>query len=174
MAFPKAALEADRLFAEEPEKYSELIEKVTGVDAEVAYMFHGPLGIQTRDFTIKPEVRRALQVAVDTLTLLKRTDTTLDVGTFVDDRYIRRAAAELGLDYEARLASYAKLPLSGKDALSGSRSPSRRSSRRSGSRASRRCARTPARARRSPRSRQLTTEGQARSARCSCTIARAG
>lgn len=119
VAFLKAALEADRLFAEEPEKYSELIEKVTGVDAEVAYMFHGPLGIQTRDFTIKPEVRRALQVAVDTLTLLKRTDTTLDVGTFVDDRYIRRAAAELGLDYEARLASYAKLPLSGKDALSG-------------------------------------------------------
>ncbi|WP_437338035.1 ABC transporter substrate-binding protein [Sorangium sp. So ce394] len=119
VAFLKAALEADRLFAEEPEKYSELIEKVTGVDAEVAYMFHGPLGIQTRDFTVKPEVRRALQVAVDTLTLLKRTDTTLDVGAFVDDRYIRRAAQELGLDYEARLASYAKLPLSGSDALSG-------------------------------------------------------
>ncbi|WP_437818516.1 ABC transporter substrate-binding protein [Sorangium sp. So ce1078] len=119
VAFLKAALEADRLFAEEPEKYSELIEKVTGVDAEVAYMFHGPLGIQTRDFTIKPEVRRALQVAVDTLTLLKRTDTTLDVGAFVDDRYIRRAAQELGLDYEARLASHARLPLAGSDALSG-------------------------------------------------------
>ncbi|WP_433935923.1 ABC transporter substrate-binding protein [Sorangium cellulosum] len=119
VAFLKAALEADRLFAEEPEKHSELIEKVTGVDAEVAYMFHGPLGIQTRDFTIKPEVRRALQVAVDTLTLLKRTDTTLDVGLFVDDRYIRRAAEELGLDYEARLASYAKLPLTGGDAASG-------------------------------------------------------
>ncbi|WP_437970641.1 ABC transporter substrate-binding protein [Sorangium sp. So ce260] len=119
VAFLKAALEADRLFAEEPERYSELIEKVTGVDAEVAYMFHGPLGIQTRDFTIKPEVRRALQVAVDTLTLLKRTDTTLDVGAFVDDRYIRRAAQELGLDYEARLASHAKLPLAGSDALSG-------------------------------------------------------
>ncbi|MGK3994835.1 ABC transporter substrate-binding protein [Sorangium sp. So ce1024] len=119
VAFLKAALEADRLFAEEPEEHSELIEKVTGVDAEVAYMFHGPLGIQTRDFTIKPEVRRALQVAVDTLTLLKRTDTTLDVDQFVDDRYIRRAAEELGVDYEARLASHAKLPLTGTDALSG-------------------------------------------------------
>ncbi|WP_437681008.1 ABC transporter substrate-binding protein [Sorangium sp. So ce131] len=119
VAFLKASLEADRLFTEEPEKYSELIEKVTGVDAEVAYMFHGPLGIQTRDFTIKPEVRRALQVAVDTLTLLKRTDTALDVGAFVDERYIRRAAEELGIDYEARLQSYAKLPLSGGDALTG-------------------------------------------------------
>lgn len=119
VAFLKAAIEADRLLAAEPEKYSELIEQVTGVDAEVAYMFHGPLGIQTRDFTIKPEVRRALQVAVDTLALLRRTDTNLDVSSFVDERYIRRAAEELGIDYEARLANYEKLPLSGNDALSG-------------------------------------------------------
>ena len=41
-AFLRAALEADRLLASEPEKYAELIEKVTGIEAEVVYLFHGP------------------------------------------------------------------------------------------------------------------------------------
>src|SRR5207248_5464559 len=71
VAFIEASLEADRLVAGDPEAYSELIQKVTGVEAEVNYMFHGPLGIQTRDFTIKPEVRKGIAVAVDTLKLLK-------------------------------------------------------------------------------------------------------
>lgn len=119
VAFLKAVIEADRLFAADPEHYSELIEKVTGVEAEVNYMFHGPLGIQTRDFTLKPEVRRSLEVAVDTLALLKRTDTHLDVGAFVNDRFIRRASEELGVDYDARLRSYERLPLQANDALSG-------------------------------------------------------
>src|SRR3954462_10750207 len=60
VAYLRAAIEADRLMAAEPEKYSELIAKVTGVDAEVAYLFHGPLGLQTRDLTWKPEYRQAL------------------------------------------------------------------------------------------------------------------
>jgi NitT/TauT family transport system substrate-binding protein len=119
VAFLKASLEADRLVAADPETYSELIHKVTGVEAEVSYMFHGPLGIQTRDFTIKPEIRKALVVAVETLKLLKKTDTTLDVDRWIDERFIKQAARELGLDYAARLASYAKAPLTGHDARSG-------------------------------------------------------
>jgi NitT/TauT family transport system substrate-binding protein len=119
VAFLKASLEADRLFAADPERYSELIAKVTGVEAEVDYMFHGPLGIQTRDFTVKPEVRKGLQAAVETLKLLKKTDTTLDLSTWIDERYIRQAAREMGIDYDARLKSYAPLPLTGKDARTG-------------------------------------------------------
>ncbi len=42
VAFLRAALEADRLVAANPEKLSELIQSVTGVEAEVDYMFHGP------------------------------------------------------------------------------------------------------------------------------------
>ncbi len=44
MAYLRAALEADRLIAAEPERYSELISKVTGIEVEVVYLFHGPLG----------------------------------------------------------------------------------------------------------------------------------
>jgi NitT/TauT family transport system substrate-binding protein len=119
VAFLKAEIEADRLFTAEPEKYSRLIEKVSGVEAEVAYMFHGPLGIQTRDYTIKPELKKGLEIAVSTLKLLKKTDTDLDVDAFVDDRFIRQAAKEMGLDYDARLASYEPNPLTTPDAQTG-------------------------------------------------------
>jgi NitT/TauT family transport system substrate-binding protein len=119
VAFLEAEIEADRLFAANPEKYSELIQKTAGVEAEVDYMFHGPLGIQTRDFTIKPEVRQGLQIAIDTLKLLKKTDTDLSVDEFVDDRFIRQAAKEMGIDYDARLKSYDSLPLRGVDARTG-------------------------------------------------------
>jgi NitT/TauT family transport system substrate-binding protein len=37
----------------------------------------------------------------------------IDVDRYVDDRFIRRAASELGQDYEARLRNYERLPFSG-------------------------------------------------------------
>ena len=86
VAYLRAAIEADRLFAAEPEKYSELIAKVTGIEAEVNYLFHGPLGLQTRDLTWKPEYRQALATSIETLRLLKRTTPTLDVDSFIDDQ----------------------------------------------------------------------------------------
>lgn len=58
VAYLRAGIEANQLLAAEPEKYSELIEKVTGIEAEVNYLFHGPLGVQTREMTWKPEYRR--------------------------------------------------------------------------------------------------------------------
>jgi NitT/TauT family transport system substrate-binding protein len=119
VAFLRAAIEADRLFAAEPEKYSELIAKVTGIEAEVNYLFHGPLGLQTRDLTWKPEYRQAVKTSIETLRLLKRTDSDIDVNNFIDDEYIRAAFKQAGLDYEARLKNYAKLPVTAKDALTG-------------------------------------------------------
>lgn len=118
-AFLRAALEADRLFAAEPEKYSELIARVTGIEAEVNYLFHGPHGLQTRDLTWKPEYRQAVKTSIETLKLLKRTDADLDVASFVDDQYIRAAFKLAGADYEARLKSYAKQALVTKDAATG-------------------------------------------------------
>jgi NitT/TauT family transport system substrate-binding protein len=118
-AFLRAAIEADRLLAAEPEKYSELIAKVTGIEAEVNYLFHGPLGLQTRDFTFKPEYRQALKTAIETLTLLKRNDTELDADSLIDDRYLRAAFKQAGLDYDKQLKTYGKSPLAAKDAKSG-------------------------------------------------------
>lgn len=119
IAFLRAAIEADRLIAAEPEKYSELIAKVTGVEAEVNYLFHGPLGLQTRDFTWKPEYRQAVKTSIETLRLLKRTDSDIDANTFIDDRYIREAFKQAGLNYDAQLKNYDKLPVRAKDAATG-------------------------------------------------------
>ncbi|MFY1662800.1 ABC transporter substrate-binding protein [Pseudomonas sp. Pseu.R1] len=119
VAYLRAGIEANQLLAAEPEKYSELIEKVTGIEAEVNYLFHGPLGLQTRDQTWKPEYRQAVGTAIDTLKLLKKADRGLDLNTFVDDQYIRAAYKASGLDYNAQLANYAQTPLKANDALTG-------------------------------------------------------
>lgn len=119
VAYLRAGIEASQLLAAEPEKYSELIEKVTGVEAEVNYLFHGPLGLQTRDQTWKPEYRQAVGTAIDTLKLLKKADRGLDLNTFIDDQYIRAAYKASGLDYTAQLANYAQTPLKADDALTG-------------------------------------------------------
>lgn len=118
-AFLRAAIEAERLIAAEPEKYSELIGKLTGIDPEVVYLFHGPLGLQTRDFSWKSEYRQALKTSFDTLKLLKKTSADVDPERFIDDRYLRAAFQAEGLDYEARLKDYAPAALRAKDARSG-------------------------------------------------------
>lgn len=118
-AYLRAGIEADQLLAAEPEKYSLLIEKVTGIEAEVNYLFHGPQGLQTRDLSWKPEYREAVASALKTLKVLKKTDKDLDLNAFIDDRYIRAAFKESGLDYNKQLANYAQLPLKANDALTG-------------------------------------------------------
>jgi NitT/TauT family transport system substrate-binding protein len=119
VAYLRAAIEATRLFDAEPEKYSELVAKVTGIDAEVAYLFGGPLGLQTRDLAWKPEYRQALATAIDTLRLLKRHDSALTADAFIDDSYLRAAFKAEGLDYEAQLKNTAKLALKANDAATG-------------------------------------------------------
>ena len=110
LAFLKATLEAHRLFEADPEGLSEKLAGWTGVDAEVYYAFHGPRGIQTRDYTLKPEYVSAIRKAQDALEVLKKVDRRIDVGRYVDDRFIRQAATEFGLDYDSRLRSYEPLP----------------------------------------------------------------
>ena len=119
VAYLRAVIEANRLFDADPLKYSELVAKVTGVDAEVVYLFGGPLGLQTRDLSWKPEYRQALATAIDTLRLLKRHDSALTADTFIDDSYLRAAFKAEGLDYDAQLKNYARLPLKASDALTG-------------------------------------------------------
>ncbi|MDB4985285.1 MAG: transporter, substrate binding protein, partial [Myxococcaceae bacterium] len=100
VAYLKATLEADRLYRERPEELSEKLAAWTGVDAEVYYAFHGPQGIQTRDYSLKPEYLDALRHAQKSLKVLKKVTDEVDLGEFVNDGFIRRAAREYGYDYE--------------------------------------------------------------------------
>jgi NitT/TauT family transport system substrate-binding protein len=69
IAYLRAALEGERLIRENPESIAEQYQKWTGIEAEVFYAFHGPQGIQTRDYTLKPEVIAALVDAARTFLL---------------------------------------------------------------------------------------------------------
>jgi NitT/TauT family transport system substrate-binding protein len=114
VAYLKATLEADRLYAQDPEGLSEKLAAWTGVPAEVYYAFHGPQGIQTRDYTLKPEFVGAIRKAQEALTVLKKVEKPVDVGTYVNDRFIRQAAKEFGYDYDKRLKDYSALPFAAK------------------------------------------------------------
>jgi NitT/TauT family transport system substrate-binding protein len=113
VAYLKATLEADRLFRENPEAISEKLAQWTGVEAEVYYAFHGPRGIQPRDYTLKPEFVGAIRRAQESLKVLKKVDKEIDIDAFVDDQYIRRAAKEFGYDYDKRLKDYNPPPFTG-------------------------------------------------------------
>jgi NitT/TauT family transport system substrate-binding protein len=113
VAYLKATLEADRLYARDPEGMSEKLAAWTGVPAEVYYAFHGPQGIQTRDYTLKPEYVEAIRKAQAALKVLKKVDEEIDVAAYVNDKFIRQAAQEFGYDYDKRLKDYSPLPLTG-------------------------------------------------------------
>ena len=86
---------------------------MTGIEPEVYYAFHGPWGIQTRDFTLKPEFIKAIRQAEITLRQLKKTSQPLDIDAFVNDRFIREAAKESGIDYAERLKDYSPVAFTG-------------------------------------------------------------
>jgi NitT/TauT family transport system substrate-binding protein len=104
---------------EDPEGLAEQYEKWTGIEAEVFYAFHGPHGIQTRDYTFKSEVLSAIGSAAETLKILKKTSHDINVADFVDDKYIRLAAKEFGTDYDARLKDYDPVPFPARDFVTG-------------------------------------------------------
>jgi NitT/TauT family transport system substrate-binding protein len=110
VAYLKATIEASRLIREHPEELCTELAQWTGVEAEVYYAFHGPEGIQTRDYSLKPEYVDAIRHAEQTLRLLKKTDRPLDVDSFVTDKFIREASQELGLNYDAQLKDYSGVP----------------------------------------------------------------
>jgi NitT/TauT family transport system substrate-binding protein len=112
VAYLKATLEADRLYRADPEGISEQLAKWTGIDAEVYYAFHGPHGIQTRDYSLKPEYVTAIRKAVDALEVLKKVDRRIDVDKYVNDSFIRQAAKEFGYDYDKQLKDYEPLAFS--------------------------------------------------------------
>src|SRR5690606_12029786 len=104
VAYIKALMAANDWLRKNPRLAAENIEKWTGIEKEVAYLFLGPGGIHTLDPTIKPILVDAIKTDHAVLEKLNRVK-PLDVAAWVDDKYVRAAFKEDGLDYDAQKKS---------------------------------------------------------------------
>jgi NitT/TauT family transport system substrate-binding protein len=114
VAYIKALIAANEWFRADPKLASEKIQEWTGINKEVVYIFLGPGGNMTTDPTIKPFLIDAAAQDVKVLQNLGRMK-EFDVTKWVDDSYVRKAFAELKLDYDAQLASTANYEVKGED-----------------------------------------------------------
>lgn len=104
VAYIKALMAADDWLRKNPKLAAENIEKWTGIEKEVAYLYLGPGGIHTLDPTIKPILVDAIKTDHAVLEKLNRVK-PLDVKTWVNEKYVREAFKEDGLDYDAQKKS---------------------------------------------------------------------
>ena len=114
VAYIKALIAANEWFRADPKLASEKIQEWTGINKEVVYIFLGPGGNMTTDPTIKPFLIDAAAQDVKVLQNLGRMK-EFDVTQWVDDSYVRKAFAELKLDYDTQLASTANYEVKGED-----------------------------------------------------------
>ncbi len=116
VAYVKAVIDANAWVKADPKGAAEKIAGWTGIDKEVIYMFLGPSGIMTMDPTIKPPLVADAAEDAKVLQNLGRMK-EFDVKAWVNDSYIRKAYAELGLDYEKAVASLDNYELQGEDSF---------------------------------------------------------
>jgi NitT/TauT family transport system substrate-binding protein len=114
VAYVKAIIEANAWVRADPKSAAEQIAKWTGINKEVVYIFLGPGGIMTMDPTIKPEL---VADAADDAKVLQNLGRMkdFDVQKWVNDSYVRKAFAELGLDYDKQRASFDNYEVTGED-----------------------------------------------------------
>ena len=116
VAYLKAVIAANAWLRADPKLAAEKIQEWTGINKEVVYIFLGPGGNMTTDPTIKPALIDAAAVDLKVLQSQGRVK-EFDPRKWVDDRYIRKAYAELNLDYEAQLKSTQNYEIKGEDAF---------------------------------------------------------
>ena len=114
VAYIKAIIAAKQWLRADPKAAAEKIQQWTGINKEVVYIFVGPGGNMTVDPTIKPQLIDAAATDVKVLQSLGRMK-EFDPKKWVDDSYIRKAYAEMKLDYDAELASTKNYEISGQD-----------------------------------------------------------
>ncbi|MER5975545.1 ABC transporter substrate-binding protein [Streptomyces sp. NPDC001857] len=102
-AFLKAQAQATDYLDAHPVAAAESVAKATGLPAEVVYLYNGDHGISTFDPSVKPQLVAALKDDVSILEAAKLTG-DVDVDSFVDDQYVKKA---LGASYGKRLAATA-------------------------------------------------------------------
>jgi sulfonate transport system substrate-binding protein len=116
VAYVKAIIAANAWLRADPKLAAEKIQEWTGINKEVVYIFLGPSGNMTTDPTIKPALIDAAATDVKVLQNLGRMK-EFDPRKWVDDSYIRKAYAELNMDYDAAVKSTRNYEISGTDAF---------------------------------------------------------
>lgn len=104
VAFAKAVIDAGDWVRKDPMKAAEMLEKWTGVEKEVQYLYFSKGGALTLEPTIKDKWIEALKFNHGVLEREKEIP-PLDVKAWIKDDYLRQAYKEKGLDYEKDLAS---------------------------------------------------------------------
>lgn len=114
VAYIKALMAANDWVRKDPRGAAEKVEAWTKINKEVVYIFLGPGGVHTLDPTIKPQWIEALKVNYDVLKQLNLIK-DLNQKAWVNDKYVRQAYRELGLDYNAQLKSLTGYAVEGQD-----------------------------------------------------------
>jgi len=102
VAFMKAVIEAGEWVREDPVRAATKLEKWTGVEREVQYLYFSKGGALTLDPTIKTEWIEALKFD-HTVLVKQKSIPPLDFKRWIYDGYIRQAYKELKLDYDKDL-----------------------------------------------------------------------
>lgn len=98
-AFIKAVYDAGKWISSDPIRATDLMEKWTGVEKEVLYIYFSKGGHLTLDPTIKPKWTEALEFDHGVLTREKKIP-PLDFSDWIDEKYIRAAYKDMGVDYD--------------------------------------------------------------------------
>ncbi|WP_433726603.1 ABC transporter substrate-binding protein [Nocardia sp. CA-129566] len=115
-AFLAAQRETSDYLNRNPLAAAQRVAEITGIPAEVVYLYNGPNGLVSFDPTIKSQEVDALATLLPFLKGLGAL-ADLDLGEFVNDTYVR---ALYGADYDAQRASTtAPSPLIGTDTVCG-------------------------------------------------------
>ncbi len=100
VAFIEAVYDAGQWIQSDPLKATEMMEKWTGVEKEVLYLYFSKGGHLTLDPTIKTPWLDAL--ALDHGVLVKeKAIPPLDIKAWITEDYVKAAYKDMGLDYEA-------------------------------------------------------------------------
>jgi NitT/TauT family transport system substrate-binding protein len=102
VAFIKAIIDAGHWIDENPLRAAESLEKWTGVEKEVQYLYFSKGGHLTLDPTIKPEWVEALKFD-HTVLAREQQIPPLDFDAWITDKYVRQAFKEKGLDYDKQV-----------------------------------------------------------------------
>jgi len=116
VAYIQAMLDANDWFRADPRAASQRVEELTKINKEVVYMFLGPSGVHTLDATIKPQWVAALKADYGVLQKLNMI-TPLDLSKWVNDKYVKQAYQERGLNYAEQVGTISGYSVHGYDPI---------------------------------------------------------